>query len=61
MNTSRITYVKALRIAKRTFEVSIEREDGTHETDLVFRDGIRAEKRAKRLAVLCNCEYGIDY
>lgn len=58
---NKVTYVKALRIAKRHYEVGCEHEDGTYQVDGSYEDGVKAENRAKLLAKMCNCDFGMDY
>lgn len=59
--STKVTCVKALRIAKRAFEVGCEHEDGTYQVDAMYKDGTKAENRAKKLAEMCNCDFGMDY
>lgn len=62
MNSApKVTYVKALRIEKRSFEVGCEYDDGTYQADAHFTDGVKAENRAKKLAKMSNCDFGMDY
>jgi len=58
---AKVTYVKALRIEKHVFEVGCEYADGTYQADAMFKDGVKAENRAKKLAKMCNCDFGMDY
>jgi hypothetical protein len=56
-----VTYVKALRISRGQYEVGCEYEDGTYYVDGSYEDGDKAERRAKQLAKMCNCDFGVDY
>lgn len=57
----KVTYVKALRLTKHSFEVGCEYDDGTYQADAIYSDGTKAERRAIKLAEISNCDYGVDY
>lgn len=50
-----------MRIEKHQFEVGYENEDGEYFVDGMFKLGMAAEVRAKKLAKIFNCDYGMDY
>lgn len=57
----RYSYIKVSQIDRRSFEVSLIREDGDIEAYDTYHSSVKAENRAVKLAKQLNCDWGQDY